>query len=60
LHTRAEEKIKEQTGHEESTMRRGTEGMNVEKGNEAARLQSAADQYDLAREGRQEAEEQGR
>ena len=27
--------------------------MNIEKGSEAARLQSAAEQYDLAREGKQ-------
>ena len=34
--------------------------MNMEKGSEASRLQSAAEQYDLAREGMQAAPEQGK
>ena len=42
---RAQAKIEQQTGGEP---------MNLAKGSEASRLQSAAEQYDLAREGKQD------
>jgi hypothetical protein len=47
LHARANDAIEKGSGGEP---------MNIPKGSEAARLQSAAEQYDLAREGKQAAE----
>ena len=52
LHARAEAKIQEHTG-----IHPNDEPNNIQKGSEAARLQSAAEQYDLAREGKQAAEQ---
>ena len=45
LHARAQEAIEKESGGEP---------LNISKGSEAARLQSAAEQYDLARDGRQD------
>lgn len=52
LHQRAQEQIKKETGTNPAEAGKGAEGMNMKKGSEAARLQSAAEQYDQAREGK--------
>ncbi|KAK5163409.1 uncharacterized protein LTR77_010782 [Saxophila tyrrhenica] len=52
LHARAQEAIEKQTGGDPMPKGKGSSEMNMEKGSEAARLQSAAEQYDQAREAR--------
>jgi len=51
LDARAQHAIRKETGAEPAGEGKGSEGMNMKKGSEAARLQSAAEQYDQARDG---------